>query len=517
MNIADNIKLTIDLLENTCMPDKGFLLNEHIKSKDFIEVEIDPEQLPDIVSSGNILIYPHKDKRFSKYNNKNYSIQYYKGFQVLVIDVDGVTEDPKTFISHIKYKPTVYCTSYSNKIKDEKHPNGDNEWRFHLYYAFDQMVYGVENFYTVYDTIVADFPKIMKDGKLESSDDKNIRNTKKFLFTSYRYKPENIEYFRCDTTHIIYKVSDFNLECNTEPTYDNECIEKNIISQDKDKETKDIDFKIDPVFYNDLRTMLRKDFIKKYEFIYPYITDTVIPFYMYKDEKGNDKPYVDLRGLELHKVPSSQMLWDHVSKKPVPVIIKNGERHTCIFRDANTFKKVIPNITNEHLVYCVATALYKHYENYSDFKPQEILLIAKNALQKKDFNYDKTKQNKKLKVNQAALIWDKLGITDKRKKVAVSRKMMTDDDIEKYYDDNLTYIEDILNVLHDNGMKTTKKRLTEWLIRNNKPFKVKADETKKLIIQLKEEDPNRSYREISRICTERGLPVTKDTVKKTLS
>ena len=77
-------------------------------------------------------------------------------------------------------------------------------------------------------------------------------------------------------------------------------------------------------------------------------------------------------------------------------------------------------------------------------------------------------------------------------------------------------------ILHQNGMKTTKKRLKEWLIRNNKPFKVKADETKKLIIQLKEEDPNRSYREISRICTERGLPVTKDTVtkdtvKKTLS
>lgn len=508
-------KLTIALLENTCMPDKGFLLHEHIKNKYFIEVEIDPEQLPEIVSSGNILIYPHKDKRFSKYRNDNYSLQYYKGFQVLVIDVDGVEEDPKTFISHIKYQPTVYCTSYSNKIKDENHPNGDNEWRFHLYYAFDQMVYGVENFYTVYDTIVEDFPKIIKDGELEPSDDKNIRNTKKFLFTSYRYKPENIEYFRCDTTNITYKVSDFNLECNTEPTYDNECIEKNIIAQDKDKETKDIDFKIDPVFYKDLRTMLRKDFIKKYEFIYPYITDTIIPLHMYKDENGNDKPYVDLRGLDLYKVPSSQTLWDPVNKKPVPVIIKKGKRHPAIFNDANTFKKIIPNITKEHLVYCITVALYKSYEDSRDFKPQEILLIAKNALQKTDYNYDKAKKKKRLKVNQAYFI--EHDITDKHKQLSEARKMQTDDDIEKYYDDNLTYVEDILNLLHNNGMKTTKKRLIEWLIRNNKPFKVKAEETKKLIIQLKEEDPNRSYREISRICTEKGLPATKDTVKKTLS
>ena len=72
------VKLHISLMENACLIDKDKqLIGRYIKNNDFVETEIQPEQLLDIIEQGNIMNYLYKDTRFRKCG-KDYSI--YKGF-----------------------------------------------------------------------------------------------------------------------------------------------------------------------------------------------------------------------------------------------------------------------------------------------------------------------------------------------------------------------------------------------------------------------------------------------------
>jgi len=502
------VKLHISLMENACLMDKDkYLIGKYIKNNDFVETEIQPDQLLNIIEQGNILNYLYKDTRFRKFG-KNYSI--YKGFQVLLVDVDGVPVDPETFISLIPNKPTAYCTSYSNKIKDKKHPNGDKEWRFHLYYAFNEPVYGVDNFYTVFDAIVSGYPMSYNEDsrKYVNSWDKNVRSPKYTLFTSYKDKPQNKAFYRSGYTGIIYNVSDFNLTDNSIPVFNYEYKEKLVASKNKTVNVKQ-DFILDPVFLTDLKKLARKTFIEKYQYIYPYIDRTIIPAELYK--KG--KTYVDLRGLPFFVVPTSQIVWDPVTKKPKRIKVVNGERNRQLYVDANVFTKTMPNATKEHFVYCVTRDLYNNYEDSYEFTVKEIIDKARDAWYDAKFNCDRYMKKKKLKVHKQAC--EEKGIYGKYNQLSSARKDMTDDDIEKYYTEGIT-IEQHLSLLHQNGIKTTKKRLKEWYTNNKIEIVSDKDLLKELVIYLKNEDNSRGYKKIAKLCKEQGYDITPNTVKNIL-
>ena len=500
------VKLHISLMENACLIDKDKqLIGRYIKNNDFVETEIQPEQLLDIIEQGNIMNYLYKDKRFRKCG-KDYSI--YKGFQVLLVDVDGVPVDPETFISLIPNKPTAYCTSYSNKIKDQKHPNGDKEWRFHLYYAFNEPVYGIDNFYTVFDAIVSGYPMNYNEDsrKYVNSWDANVRNPKYTLFTSYKDKPQNKAFYRSGYTGIIYNVSYFNLTDNSIPTFNYEYKEKLVASKNKKVNVKQ-DFILDPVFLTDLQKLPRKTFIEKYEYIYPYIDQTIIPAELYKE----GKTYVDLRGVPFYSVPTSQTMWDPVNKKPKRIMVRNGKRNTQLYVDANVFKKTMPNATKEHFVYCITTDLYRNFEDSYEFTVKEIIDKARDAWYDSDFNCERYRKEKKLRVNRQEC--ENIGIYGKYNQLSYARKEQTDDDIALYYTEGIT-LEQHLSILHQNGMKTTKKRLKEWYKNNNIEIISEKELLKELVLYLYNEDNTRSYRTIAELCEEQGYDIKKDKVSK---
>lgn len=494
--------LKIAILDGAILEDKNkSLVGWFIKNNDFKEIEIFPEQLPLFISTGKIFAYLHRFPIFRK--TAGYSDNNYRGAQVILVDVDGVTDEPEVFIKNLKYKPTAYCTSYSNKIKDNQHPNGDQEWRFHLYYAFDEIIYGIENFNTVFDTIVADFPVY----------DTKVKSPKITIFTSYVEKQENKAFYKLGYTGIIHKVSALNLKENSEPNYDYEYKENMRTGNGLSIKNKS-DFELDSVFLDDLKNLGRKKFLEKYKYTYPYIEHTYINPELYCDENGNDKPYADLRGMEFYLVPSEQKLWDSENKKPKGCIIRHGQRHTRIFVDSNIFKKVIPNLTKEHLVYCITHVLYYHYVDSYDFKTQDIINIARKAWYNIKFDSTSYKKNKKYSTNPK--YWEEHGVYDKREQVRLSRRMMTDNDIYIYYE-KTTNADQIFRDMHADGFKTKRDRITQFLDDNHLPYTTDKEERNRIVIQLYEEDKSRGYKIIARIYTERtGHPISSNTVKNIL-
>lgn len=494
--------LKLAVLDDAVLKDKDkVLVGRFIKHKDFNEIEILPEQLSEYISTGKIFAYLHRYPKFRK--AAGYSDNNYKGAQVILVDVDGVSDDPETFISNIKYKPTAYCTSYSNKIKNSQHPNGDQEWRFHLYYAFDEIIYGIDNFNTVFDTIVADFPVY----------DAMVRSPRITIFTSYRDKPENKDFYKMGYTGMIHKVSALNLKENREPNYDYEYKEKMRAGNGSSIREK-ADYNLDPIFLKDLKTLGKKMFLEKYMYKYPYIGQTCINPLLYIDENGNDKPYADLRNIEFYLVPSEQKLWDSEKKKPKSVIVRNGQRHTRIYVDSNVLKKVIPNLTKEHLVYCIVHILYYHYADSYEFKPQDIINIARDAWYNENFDATSYKKNKKFRTNPK--YWEEQSVYNTREQVRLSRIMMTDNDIYQYYEQT-TNVDQIFREMHADGFKTKRERIIQFVDDNRLPYTTDKEERNRIVIKIYEEDKTKGYKKIAKLYKEyTGRHVSSNTVKNIL-
>ena len=69
-------------------------------------------------------------------------------------------------------------------------------------------------------------------------------------------------------------------------------------------------------------------------------------------------------------------------------------------------------------------------------------------------------------------------------------------------------------ILHQNGLKTTKKRLKEWYTNNNIEIISEKELLKELVLYLYNEDNTRSYRTIAELCEEQGYDIKKDKVSK---
>jgi hypothetical protein len=173
----------------------------------------------------------------------------------------------------------------------------------------------------------------------------------------------------------------------------------------------------------------------------------------------------------------------------------------------------MPNATKEHFVYCVTTDLYRHFEDSYEFTVKEIIDKARDAWYDAEFNCERYKKEKKLMVNKQAC--EAKGIYDKHKQRSCARKEQTDDDIALYYTEGIT-LEQHLSILHQNGMKTTKKRLKEWYTNNNIEIVSDKDLLKELVLYLKNEDNSRGYKKIAKLCKEQGYDITPNTVKNIL-
>ena len=171
-----------------------------------------------------------------------------------------------------------------------------------------------------------------------------------------------------------------------------------------------------------------------------------------------DEGYADLRATDYYVVPSCKYKWNKVKGKGEIPKVEKGIRNKKLWLDACHFIKTTPNITKEHLVYCLIRVVLEHYDNKDkELTNQYIRRKAKEAWNGTD-KVGTTK--KRFKIDKS--YWLQRGENDWLKVTHTVQKKMKDKDFSSLFDFNLS-LEQNLKVFH--GWK--KKVMIILLIKNS--------------------------------------------------
>ena len=466
--------------------------NEYFRGLKFKTGNFPISYWKEIIEKGYTVTYCFKDDEFIR--KKGYQKDNYLGTEFIVVDVDELDEDPETFVSKLKYQPTIYHTTFSNLTEYK-----NNKPCIHLIYCFNEFIAGEKNFNIIFD-------KLVEGIKF----DKKARDCHRCIFTSN----SELKGFKYWDKGKVYNISDFIEEKQDtldtlfkEDKVSNSVSVQYIVSNkeyilEEQKITHPGLFYLNKEFSKEYFGTKREDFIKNYSVRYDFYTSTRIDPTMY-----NEKGYADLRGINYFEVPSAQYRWDHINNKPIIQKIRNGERNNTLWLDAIAFMMIIQGITPEHLVYCLTREVYERYIN-SDMELNNNFIIAKaKEVWNNINNIDKRPVRKKFKIDMS--YWKNKGITNVLNIVAIIKKDMKDNDFGTYYDFSKT-IEQNLKDFKEYGIKTTKRTLENWLKENNYEYTTDRQIKYNYVIELHKQ--GNSTREIERICKTEGINVSQKTV-----
>jgi hypothetical protein len=467
----------------------------YFSSTTFKEFDLDVNDIEQVIGKGYTISYLYKDKEYKR--ESGYAKNNYLGTEFICIDIDKCEIDPDTFVEGIKYKPTIYHSTFSNltKIKDYK-------YCFHLIYCFNNIILGEDNFNEVFFKLCDDY---------RNQVDENAKDCHRCIYTSN----SSLNNYVYKNTNIIYDVSDFIIDKKDDVNsvfnrLKNDSLNishtpSTNLSRKAENRQQDKSFILKETFFSDLNSLDRISFVNKYSSIYPYITETVVNNNMY------DEGYADLRETDYYVVPSCKYKWNKVKGKGEIPKVEKGIRNKMLWQDACHFIKTTPNITKEHLVYCLIRVVLEHYDNKDkELTNQYIIRKAKEAW----CGTDKVGTTKKrFKIDKS--YWLQRGENDWLKVTHTVQKKMKDKDFGSLYDFNLS-LEQNLKVFHQFGLSTKKDTLKAWLEEKGYDFFTDKEFRDKFIIEQYNNNQNLSYREIEIICKENSVKANKDTIGEIL-
>ena len=429
----------------------------------------------------------------------------YIGTQYIIVDVDAVDYTMDELLDKIKYKPTIIHTSFSNltEVKNFK-------YCYHLIYCLNEVIYGEDKFYTALHYFADDYWDIV---------DENAKDCHRIAYTSnstlpyYEYRKLGIIY---DVNEIIKEKDDnysdfFGVTNNYShtlftPIDNNVSEEKNVTTE---KTVKNI-YSVDDTFFEDYMSLQYSEFLKKYKCHYTVKYETSY-------EVEEDKSFVDLTDIDYYIVNPTKYLWNVNSNKWEKRIVKDGNRHNQLFKDAIQFKYVNPNITLEELIISLVDDFYTFYDKTNcSINKKYILDLAKEVLNG-DFKGITT--DRKRAVNKDYFL-DKTFIVDgievrgsqltKQQRNGISARDMKDYQLLSCYDELLS-VEENHSYINE-YIPHKKARLIEALERNNIEYFTEADNKKDFVIQLHVGNPKKSSRELEKMCIENGFKISYRTI-----
>lgn len=476
----------------------------YFKGLIFRSIEIETSAMKEIISNGGTISYIYKDNIFRR--KKGYMKNNYVGTQYICVDIDKSNISPTEFVEHVKYKPSILHTTFSN-LTERK----DYKYCFHLLYFFDGIIYGEDNFDSIFNLLTDDYENLV---------DKQARDCHRVMFTSNSSLPD----YEYKDYGITYKVSDFiNQDYNDidnlfEVKHEDDNWDKisgadisNIFSNNilgKTDLSQDTTFILDKQFFNDMYSMKRSDFIYHYSSTYPYVTETYI------DPSRYENGYVDLRHEDYYVVPTAQFRWDAERQKPYIPKIKEGSRTKMLWYDILCFMKIVPDVTREHLVYLAITEVYRNFEN-GDKQLDNMFIINKCKEVWNTIDDIKVKPVKKsFKIDKD--YWLKRGMDNWLSITNYIRKQMKCEDFGNLYDYSLT-IEQNIKEFKKFGVVTTPKTLKAWLDKNGIPYTTDKEVRDEYVQKLYEGNKNLSSRELEQLCKKQGIEVSYRTIQRILA
>lgn len=351
---------------------------------------------------------------------------------MVMFDMDGCVDcSLVTLLDSLKYKPTVSYTTFSHN----KEGKGN---RYRLLYLFEDPITDTQLYKGIYKEIKSSF-----DFEL---DDNCGSNPCQAIFGSLN----DCEVIVTDSS---YSVDDFNIS-----------IEKGLSNSIKKEKRNNIE--IESLFRNDeyksdFYHLSYAELLDKYRYVYPFFEHTPLP------DVSDDCPYIILpeNYISIKRYWLCQRVKDEYGDERWLYAkirkIKDGEhRRKKLYLNGILRRKMIPDITFEHLLYCLIFELYYFYENSKDtIKKQDILNIARNVMMADIANYSFEQTDKRQFVINEAYC-RKYNVSKKEAR-NLSKKLINYEKIGELYDVSLTDRENV-EIFKQKGLNISSKTLQRF-------------------------------------------------------
>lgn len=351
---------------------------------------------------------------------------------MVMFDMDGCVDcSLVTLLDSLKYKPTVSYTTFSHN----KEGKGN---RYRLLYLFEDPITDTQLYKSIYKEIKSSF-----DFEL---DDNCGSNPCQAVFGSGS---------DCEVvvTENSYSADDFNL-----------ILEKGLSNSIKKEKRNNIE--IESLFRNDeyksdFYQLSYTELLDKYRYVYPFFEHTPLPVV------SDDCPYIILpeNYISIRRYWLCEKVEDEYGEEKWRYAkirkIKDGEqRRKKLYLNGILRRKMIPDITFEHLLYCLIFELYYFYENSKDtIKKLDILNIARNVMMADIANYSfEQTDTRQFIVNDAYC--RKYNVSKKEAR-NLSKKLINYSRIGELYDASITDKENI-GIFKQNGLDISLKTLQRF-------------------------------------------------------
>lgn len=356
--------------------------------------------------------YDDNDEPFSNSTKTQANFRY---TSCIAYDIDDNPLPMEEYLTTLTYQPTIAYTTTSDGIKGN---------RYRLVYCFDGKITGKAQYEATFETIQ------VESGIGELKDTCTRSPAQPFFGNA-------LPTCRMACTYYVYNI----------PTAASTTTEKRekVSKQIKNKRGKS-DIICNDTFRKDFDSMSLRKFVSTYSSEYQSIEESELTY-------RNGYASIDENYLRIYRRwnPDTR----HIHKW------QDGEgRRKKLATAALIIRKIKPDITAEHLIYCLANEVVHYYCNIDGVLNQSFILrVAKAALEKPiDEITIKGHDKRKYKVDVA--YWKSQGISIKAA-VAKAKGVWNDERIGELYDLQLTDKENV-EAMAEYGVKVSVSTLKRW-------------------------------------------------------
>ena len=406
--------------------------NNEIRKISYIRRDLDVDDVVNHIRGGYVLSANFCNDYTSTITQRDRRYDNFISTPMIMYDLDNDIDCTlNELVGALQYKPTISYTTFSHQVNEKGN-------RYRLLYLFENPICDIDCYKSIYKKICNTF-----DFKI---DDNCGCNPTQAVFGSHN---------DCEVivTDISYSIDDFDIST-----------EKGLSNSIKKEKKNNIE--IESLFRNDeyksdFYHLSYAELLDKYRYVYPFFEHTPLP------DVSDDCPYIILpknyisirRYWLCEKVEDEygEEKWRYAKIKK----IKDGEqRRKKLYLNGILRRKMIPDITFEHLLYCLIFELYYFYENSKDtIKKLDILHIARNVMMADIANYSFEQTDKRqFVINEA---YCRKHNVSKKEARNLSKKLINYEKIGELYDVSLTDRENV-EIFKQNGLDISSKTLQRF-------------------------------------------------------
>lgn len=374
----------------------------------------DIDTLCELIKDGHSFChcYDDNDEAFSNSTKTQANFRY---TSFIPYDIDDSTLPMEDYLTTLTCQPTIAYTTTSDGIKGN---------RYRLIYCFDGKIKSVGSYQALFDTMQVE----SGIGELK---DPCTRSPAQAFFGNA------LPTCRMVCTHYVY-----HLPTATSTTTE----KKEKVSKHIKNRREESDIICNDTFIQDFESMPLRRFVSTYSIEYQPIEESELTY-------CNGYAPIDENYLRIYRK------WD-VNARRIHKWQDGEGRRKRLATAALIIRKIKPDITAEHLIYCLAYEVVHYYSNIDGVLNKSLILrLAKAALEKPlDKIAIKGYDKRKYKVDVA--YWKGLGISIKAA-VAKARAVWNDERIGELYDYQLTDKENA-EVMAKYGQKVSISTIKRW-------------------------------------------------------